>query len=361
MVTSILVVDDDLAARERIRYTAPKDWEILEAPDGLTGLEIVRRECDRLRLVVLDMELPDMEGRFVCLRLRELTPSLPILPFTGYVDMVGVLAEFDCCSPVFKTATDEELSEALVAAVNTPPARFEANEMVRLAQKLCRHHEELMRKQRAKVRVAVYAARTFHRAALMRLVAPGVHAVETTIVAALPKLLGATGVTALVSHADNFADVVPVATECRVPLVLIASDQVQALAVSVPQVVAVLLESEPQLAAQLSQTLELLVLGLPVERQNFPVERRRSKGHVVPTAFAQRLASLKLRSRELDVVWLYYQGMEPDQAARVLGIEVSTVHTHWKNASEHVPVGRKEVRQWVDETFPEAGAQTSRP
>jgi DNA-binding CsgD family transcriptional regulator len=218
-----------------------------------------------------------------------------------------------------------------------------------------------VRKQRVKIRVAVYAASSFHRAALMRLVAPGVHAVETTIIAALPKLLGTAGVTALVSHADNFADVVPVATECRVPLVLIAADQMQALAVSVPQVVAVLLEADPQLATHLTETLQRLALGLPMERYDVLPEGRRSKGHVVPTDFAQRLAPLQLRRRELDVVWLYYQGMEPEQAARVLGVEVSTVYTHWKSAREKVPAGRKEVRRWVDETFPEDAAPAFRP
>lgn len=360
-MTTILIIDDDPAARDRIRYVAPSDWEILEAPDGLTGLEIARRERTRITLVVLDVELPDMEGRYICFRLRELTPSLPILPFTGHMDLVSVFAELDCCAPVCKAAGDEELSAALLAAASGPPACFEPNEMAKVAQKLSRQVEELVRKQRVTLRVAVYAASPFHRAALMGLLGPGVHASETTVLTALPKILAIGGAIALVSHADNFADLLPIATEHRVPLVLIAADETQALAVSVAQVPVVLLESEQHLATTLATRLEQLALGLPVERYNFPIERRRSKGHVVPTDFARRLARLKLRRRELDVVWLYYQGMEPDQAARVLGVEVSTVHTHWKNAGEHVPVARKDVRQWVDANFPEPETLASRP
>lgn len=352
-MTTVLVIDDDPAARVRIRQAAPPDWELLEAPDGLTGLEIARQECTRLQLVVLDMELPDMEGRFVCLGLREAMPSLSILPFTGYVDMVGILVEFACCAPVFKTASDEELSEALLAAVSAPPARFEPSEMIKVWQKMSRHYEELMRKQRVTLRVAVYAASPFHRAALMRLIAPGVHAMEATVLAALPKILGSTGVTALVSHANNFADVAPIAAESRVPLVLVAADKTQALAVSVAHVAAVLLEKDTQLATHLTETLERLALGLPVERHDVAGEAQQPNGHVVPPDFAQRLAPLKLRPRELDVVWLYYQGMRPEQAARVLGIEPSTVYTHWKNARVHVDAERSEVRQWVDATFPE--------
>ena len=60
-MTKILLVDDHSDIRRLIRVTLGKSFEVLEAEDGVTGLDIVRRM--KPDLVVLDVMMPgQMDG-----------------------------------------------------------------------------------------------------------------------------------------------------------------------------------------------------------------------------------------------------------------------------------------------------------
>lgn len=57
----ILLVDDHSDIRRLIRITIGKDFDVLEAEDGLSGLEIARHQ--KPDLVVLDVMMPgDLDG-----------------------------------------------------------------------------------------------------------------------------------------------------------------------------------------------------------------------------------------------------------------------------------------------------------
>jgi CheY-like chemotaxis protein len=61
MMTKILLVDDHSVIRQLIRVTIGKTFEVLEAEDGKTALDIVRRQ--KPDLVVLDVMMPgEMDG-----------------------------------------------------------------------------------------------------------------------------------------------------------------------------------------------------------------------------------------------------------------------------------------------------------
>lgn len=60
-MTKILLVDDHSDIRRLIRITLGKSYEVLEAEDGVTGVEIARRQ--KPDLVVLDIMMPgDLDG-----------------------------------------------------------------------------------------------------------------------------------------------------------------------------------------------------------------------------------------------------------------------------------------------------------
>lgn len=354
-ITTILVIDDDPAARARVRDAAPADWLVLEAPDGLSGLDLARREGEHLRLVVLDIELPDMEGRLICLRLRDLSPALPILPFTGHADTAPVLAELACRTPVFKTAGDEELAEALIAAVREPPVPFAPGTTVSWMQAAGQSLEELIRAQRARVRVVVYAASPYHRGALARLLPTGVHVLDAAQLPAIERMLRSIDVLALVAHADDYAGVAPLAAEQRVPLVLVAADEAQALAARAAHVAAVLLEADEQIERRLAHALEQLAEGLTPEQPALVAGGRQAVRHVAPAHVVRRLAGTGLSARELDVLWLFAQGMTAEQAARLLRVERSTVQSHWKSAARKLGVRRAEVPAWLERRLADEG------
>jgi len=77
----VLVVDDDDTVREVLRRYLTRDGhEVIEACDGITGLNLaLTREPD---LVVLDLMLPGMDGLEVCHEIRR-TSTVPVIMLTA--------------------------------------------------------------------------------------------------------------------------------------------------------------------------------------------------------------------------------------------------------------------------------------
>lgn len=82
----ILLVEDeaDMAYAVSLQLEA-KNYTVLTAHDGLTGLELARKE--RPDLIILDLMLPKMDGYKVCrlLKFDEQYKEIPIIMFTARV------------------------------------------------------------------------------------------------------------------------------------------------------------------------------------------------------------------------------------------------------------------------------------
>lgn len=86
MGDKVLVVEDEPTLLETLEYNlARQDYEVHTATDGLTALEIARRE--RPDVIVLDIMLPGLDGFEVCRILRQ-EMSVPILMLTARTDEV---------------------------------------------------------------------------------------------------------------------------------------------------------------------------------------------------------------------------------------------------------------------------------
>ena len=83
MVTLLLIEDDHNTARMVAKVLAPHGFEVHHAPNGLTGMRLAREVSPEIILV--DMDLPDLEGKVVVSRLRGVHESahLPIVAFTA--------------------------------------------------------------------------------------------------------------------------------------------------------------------------------------------------------------------------------------------------------------------------------------
>lgn len=78
----ILVIEDDRALTVAVEICLKRSgYRVLHAADGETGLESALRE--QPNLVVLDIDLPKIDGLEVCRRLRMGTFDAPILMLTG--------------------------------------------------------------------------------------------------------------------------------------------------------------------------------------------------------------------------------------------------------------------------------------
>ena len=79
----LLLIDDDKALRQSLveQLRLLEDFECREADCGKAALDIVANE--RFDAVLLDIGLPDMDGREVCRLLRRAGVSAPIIMLTG--------------------------------------------------------------------------------------------------------------------------------------------------------------------------------------------------------------------------------------------------------------------------------------
>jgi two-component system, cell cycle sensor histidine kinase and response regulator CckA len=82
---TILLVDDETPVLESGREMLSHfGFTILTAENGEAAIEVFRREMDRIRLVILDMNMPGMDG-LQCLRqMMALDPDVKVVVASGY-------------------------------------------------------------------------------------------------------------------------------------------------------------------------------------------------------------------------------------------------------------------------------------
>lgn len=83
----VLLADDEslirAATRRVLRHAG---LEVIEACDGAQAVDLYSSNADRVDLVILDLDMPHMDGEQAFLRLHALAPCVPILISSGYID-----------------------------------------------------------------------------------------------------------------------------------------------------------------------------------------------------------------------------------------------------------------------------------
>ena len=93
MSATILIVEDDPATVELVRLYLERDGHtVMATGDGLEGLRVARESSPDL--VVLDLNLPSLDGMKVCRALRE-ESDVPIVMLTARVEEDDRLAGLD--------------------------------------------------------------------------------------------------------------------------------------------------------------------------------------------------------------------------------------------------------------------------
>lgn len=80
----ILLVDDDDDLREALseQLVMTEDFDVFEASTGADGME--KAKAEHYDLIILDVGLPDTDGRELCKRMRKVGVKAPILMLTGH-------------------------------------------------------------------------------------------------------------------------------------------------------------------------------------------------------------------------------------------------------------------------------------
>ena len=83
----VLVVDDEKNIRDLLRMTLTKaGYEVLEAEDGATAVELIRQDDNPLMVDVItcDIRMPKMNGVEAIAFFRKEFPSVPVVVITGF-------------------------------------------------------------------------------------------------------------------------------------------------------------------------------------------------------------------------------------------------------------------------------------
>jgi CheY-like chemotaxis protein len=119
----VLVVDDDAGTvRVLERALAAQGFATVAVGTGEAALkEATARKAD-LALCIIDMGLPDTSGDRLCLELKKLAPTIPIVVCSGYADQRSAEQTADAGADGFlgKPFNREELATAIRKAMGNP-------------------------------------------------------------------------------------------------------------------------------------------------------------------------------------------------------------------------------------------------
>ncbi len=81
----VLVVDDEEGIRDFVQHTLERvGFTVLQAADGLAGLDAFREHREALRLVLLDLTMPRMGGEEALREMRTLRAEVPAILWSGF-------------------------------------------------------------------------------------------------------------------------------------------------------------------------------------------------------------------------------------------------------------------------------------
>ena len=81
--TYILVVDDESRMRKLLRdFLSAKGYQILEAEDGEKAIEVFEENKNKVKLILLDVMMPKLDGWSVLRKIRQ-TSKVPVIMLTA--------------------------------------------------------------------------------------------------------------------------------------------------------------------------------------------------------------------------------------------------------------------------------------
>ena len=82
---AILIVEDEEVIRElSATILEEMGFKTLCAEDGLVGLNMFREHADDIAAVILDLNMPNMNGKEAFEEIRKIDPEIPIILASGY-------------------------------------------------------------------------------------------------------------------------------------------------------------------------------------------------------------------------------------------------------------------------------------
>ena len=138
----ILCIEDDPVSRLLVlRVLAAGGYQVLEAEDGLSGIEVARRQHPDL--ILMDVNIPNMDGYAATMRLKSQpeTRDIPVIALTAnimYGDRERALAA-GCDGYIPKPIDVDKLTEQVTDFLKGKRERVEAEEKVEKLEEHTKH------------------------------------------------------------------------------------------------------------------------------------------------------------------------------------------------------------------------------
>ncbi len=79
MQRRLLIVEDNSMSRKTLCAILDEEYEILEAKNGLEAIDILEREFSTLSAIILDLEMPQLNG-FEVMAIIQKNPDMAQIP-----------------------------------------------------------------------------------------------------------------------------------------------------------------------------------------------------------------------------------------------------------------------------------------
>jgi DNA-binding NarL/FixJ family response regulator len=163
--------------------------------------------------------------------------------------------------------------------------------------------------------------------------------------------------TAVIADARAVPSLLAMSSMQSIPIVVLAVDSVDARTIDTVSVAAVLVEYDPALSTRLRDVLTALAAGERPEPLMLPDEPDPDERHVAPPRIVQLFHCSGFTRRELDVIWLEYQGLSSKEIARRLGIAELTIGSRWRTIAAKLHLSRPEAEAWTRTRIAESNRQ----
>ncbi len=82
---TVLLAEDEEMVRSIVKVMLERlGLSVIMARDGVEAVEIFRRRCDEIHLVILDLSMPRMDGAAAFSEMRSIRPTVPVILSSGY-------------------------------------------------------------------------------------------------------------------------------------------------------------------------------------------------------------------------------------------------------------------------------------
>lgn len=332
---TILVIDDDPAVHVYIRATVA-DWTVYSAYNGITGLDLVRHYLHLLDLIILDIDIPKMDGYLTCLQIRAISQTIAIQPFIEAIEAIPFLRELACLPSISKGIDSTDLYNALSEAIQAPaPSLCPGMAVFAFAQQQASYRERIERQRSDSQSLILYASNPITRLGLYQLLVAsgGADILEAHDIKVVVELVKANSGSIVVADAHHHVLVCNLIEQYHITALLIASTLLDGVIAAGDDAANAVVLVTDEIATNLSIALKTVLSG----------------GYYRSPELGTPFAEIALTAQQRAHLLLEAYHWNAKAIAQCLGVEVTTIYQYRQRLRDKLGLQDvKELPVWAN-------------